>query len=253
MAAAGCQPGSVTPPPPPPSSAATHVVTRVYDGDTIEVDGAKDIRLLGINATEKSECFHDEATGFLDAEISGQSVVIEEHGLDQFDRTLAYVWHDGASVNLQLVSEGYAIATTPDEQDHLGGQLLAAEEVAYREGDGLWSDTTCGATGTPPEVSVAKPVFNPPGPDGDDLEGESVTISSRVDTDLGGWLLRDESSANRCLIGDAVTIGPDHPLIVTSADRCWSPGNTPVWNNDGDMALLLDRNGRVIARVRYAD
>jgi hypothetical protein len=24
-----------------------------------------------------------------------------------------------------------------------------------------------------------------------------------------------------------------------------------VWNNDGDMALLLDGGGRVVARLRY--
>ena len=40
--------------------------------------------------------------------------------------------------------------------------------------------------------------------------------------------------------------------MVTSADPGWDPGGGPVWNNSGDMALLLDRHGRVVARWRYA-
>jgi endonuclease YncB( thermonuclease family) len=253
MTVTGCHPESVTPPTGPPSSASTHRVTRVYDGDTLEVDGYNDVRLLGINATEEGECFHDEASDFLRAETFGEEVVLEEYGQDQFGRTLAYVWRAGASVNLRLVTGGFAIASTPGDDENLGGQLLAAEEVAYRAGVGLWSDTVCGSIDAMPDVSLSLPVFNPPGPDGDDMEGESVTISSPTATALGGWLLRDESSSNRCLMGDSVSVGPDHPLVVTSADRCWSPGTSPVWNNDGDMAMLLDRNGRVVARVRYSD
>jgi hypothetical protein len=40
-------------------------------------------------------------------------------------------------------------------------------------------------------------------------------------------------------------------MTISSADLAWDPGGSPVWNNDGDMALLLDRDGRVVDRWRY--
>jgi hypothetical protein len=38
---------------------------------------------------------------------------------------------------------------------------------------------------------------------------------------------------------------------VTSDNPGWEPGGTPVWNNDGDMALLLTTGGAVASRQRY--
>ena len=40
-----------------------HVVTRIVDGDTIEVMGYdKNIRLMGIDAAEDGECYRSEST-----------------------------------------------------------------------------------------------------------------------------------------------------------------------------------------------
>jgi hypothetical protein len=39
--------------------------------------------------------------------------------------------------------------------------------------------------------------------------------------------------------------------MVTSIDPCWDPGDSSVWNNGGDMTLLLDASGRVVTRHRY--
>ena len=70
---------------------------------------------------------------------------------------------------------------------------------------------------------------------------------------LSGWVLRDESSRNRLEIPRGTAIEPGMQITVSSGcetEVSWCEGR-PIWNNGGDMALLSDRNGRVIARDRY--
>jgi competence protein ComEC len=74
---------------------------------------------------------------------------------------------------------------------------------------------------------------------------------------LGGWVLRDESSANRFPFPDGLLLAPgDQTRVVTGCAAgarrlAWCAGS-PVWNNAGDTALLLDPAGRVVDRFRYS-
>jgi hypothetical protein len=40
-------------------------------------------------------------------------------------------------------------------------------------------------------------------------------------------------------------------MTIRSTDPGWVPGGSPVWSNGGDMVLVLDETGRVVARHRY--
>ncbi|MCI0542908.1 MAG: lamin tail domain-containing protein [Actinobacteria bacterium] len=233
-----------------PTGELTAMVTHVYDGDTIEVEteGRRiDVRLHGLNAPENGECHDTEATEGLTTAVLGAVVRLTTKGEDQFGRLLAVVWRGEVSINLGLVTEGLAIATTPDSGDPT--TMIEAEERAYRDGLGLWG--ACGV-GQAPAVIIDQVVNDPPGPDGEDLGGERVVVINSGDTavDLAGWSLRDESSRHRHRFDDVV-LEPGESLVVTSADSGWEPGGGPVWNNDGDMALLLDERGRVVSRYRY--
>jgi hypothetical protein len=222
----------------------------------VELDGAEiDVRLLGINAPEADECFYDAATDHLTDLLEGQTVEVEVIGTDQFGRTLAYLWMGGALVNRSMVSDGYAIATTPGEREAPGNDLIAAEDDAFSDRVGLWATDACGASAPLPKVSVdlAGSQFDPPGPDEDVLDREWVTFESEEVVELAGWMVRDESSAHRCVLRSGSAIAPGQPLTLASADPCWDPGGSPVWNNGGDLVLLLDPTGRVVARARYRD
>ncbi len=236
-----------------PERLPTGLVTAVRDGDTLDMeqDGTMlEVRLMGINAPESGECYFDQATEHLRRIVVGRWVGLEEAGIDQFGRALAYLWSNGAPVNLELVADGAAIATTPVEGDPHGADLIAAEEGAFAARIGMWSADACGATGHIPVVAVqVNP--NPPGPDEDALEDEQVTFESATRVELDGWTVRDESSAHRCLLPTGSALAPGERLVVDSADPCWDQGGSPVWNNDGDLVLLLDEDGRVIARHRY--
>jgi hypothetical protein len=222
----------------------------------VDIDGGEiDVRLLGINAPEADECFYDAATDHLIDLLEGKTVDVEIIGTDQFGRTLAYLWMGGALVNLDLVSDGYAIATTPGAGEMRGNDLISAEDDAFSDRVGLWATDACGASAPPPSVGVdvGGSQFDPPGPDEDVLDQEWVTFVSEDVTDLEGWRVRDESSAHRCMLRSGSAVTPGQTLTLTSADPCWDPGRSPVWNNGGDLVLLLDPAGGVAARARYHD
>jgi len=81
------------------------VVARVIGGDTIELKGGKRVRLLGIDATEKGQYYHDEAANRLKQLVEGKKVVLEKDvtDRDRYGRLLRYVYVDGIFVNLEMV------------------------------------------------------------------------------------------------------------------------------------------------------
>lgn len=237
-------------------SSATGTVTKVYDGDTLEIEtteGVITVRLAGINAPETDECFGDRAADHLEQVVGGGTVALERIGSDQFDRTLAYVLAGSTNVNLDLVERGLAIATSSGDEG-LRPSLLMAEEDAYAGSIGLWAPDACGVSDGPGLIidgGGSEP--NPPGPDGEVLDDERVVIVNDGDTtiSMAGWTLRDESSLHRLVFGADTQLDAGSRLVISSDDPRWKPGQRPVWNNDGDMALLQDGMGNVIDRWRY--
>lgn len=151
-------PGTPTPTLPPGLTGAT--VTRVVDGDTIEVevDGERyKVRYIGIDTPESVdprrpvECFGKEAAERNRDLVEGRIVGLEKDvsEADAFGRLLRYVWLDGRLVNARLVSEGYAMASTypPDVRySDLFSQLQAEARTA---GLGLWAAACEGPDSTP--------------------------------------------------------------------------------------------------------
>ena len=226
----------------------------IYDGDTVAVetaDGEIDVRLLGVNAPEDGECFDDESRDHLIETLKGRDVHLEVHDIDQFGRTLAVVWDGERDVNLELVSLGLAIATTPETGDP---DFTAAESRAAAEGLGLWAKDACGG-GPIPEIVIdqTESVADAPGPDDENLNEELVAIRNEGDkkVSLNGWVLRDESSRHRFTFPAGTQIEADETLTISSENPGWDPGGSPVWNNDGDIVILLDRQGRVVDYWRY--
>lgn len=240
-----------------PSSAERGIVTSVFDGDTVAVetgsDEALDVRLAGINAPEDDECHHDESLDYLQNSVGGKEVTFEVSGTDQFGRYLAHVWADGRHVNRELVAAGQALATTPDEGDPYGDSLLDAEEAAAEAAVGIWASDACGRSDQLPALTILEVDQDPAGRDEDALEGERVIIANRgeAEVDLSGWMLRDESSRHRYEFPRGTLLGEGETITVTSADPGWRPGGSPVWNNGGDLVLVLDPSGRIVAHRRY--
>lgn len=100
-----------------PVDAAAQRVRQVLDGDTITVSGVGVVRLLGVDAPEKTggyrqaEPFGDEALRFMKKLVEGHVVRLEYDGprKDQYKRTLAYVFlEDGTLANEAIIRAGWA-------------------------------------------------------------------------------------------------------------------------------------------------
>jgi micrococcal nuclease len=142
-------------------------VTRVVDGDTIEVspraEGKTDVRFIGVDTPEVfggEEPCGPEASDFTTEQLEGKDVTLEfdEDRIDRYDRALAYVWVpdlDGELFNETLVREGLARVSTFEPNIKYEDRFRAAESEAKAEGIGVWATDPCSMPeATTPEVTT---------------------------------------------------------------------------------------------------
>ena len=164
----------------------TVTVTRVIDGDTMEIEyanGTEDtVRLLGVDTPETtlSRVSPDEFTGIPDTtegrdhlfnwgerattlaedELEGTQVqMVFDPDSDRrgyFGRLLVYLYVDGESFNERLLTEGYA--RMYDSQFSLREEFAALEQEAQATDVGLWefqdSDTVSGTDSDSSDIEI---------------------------------------------------------------------------------------------------
>jgi endonuclease YncB( thermonuclease family) len=121
---------------------STATVTRVVDGDTIDVQIASSsdtVRLIGVDAPEitwpsdnndltnpeADECFALQARDYLQQRIKGNRVRVHydntQSARDTYDRRLSYVFLGDQLINRELIEGGYATVHMRNNQN-LGSQ-----------------------------------------------------------------------------------------------------------------------------------
>ena len=142
-------------------------VTRVVDGDTIEVritgrvdgpgagdvriGGSYDVRLIGIDTPESVkpnspvECFGREASAAAKVLLEGSDVrlVKDVEETDRYDRLLRYVYMGQELANARLVVNGYAAAYTYTPNIRHSELFVQLQRDAREHERGLWSPETC--------------------------------------------------------------------------------------------------------------
>ena len=121
-------------------------VTRVIDGDTIELESGAKIRYLLVDTPEvtSDDCYADHAKTFNSDLVLNKTVQLsyDEQCTDQFGRSLAYVTVDGQEVNTLLVQRGYAcVLFIPPNGSERADEFMALELDARNARRGLWG--TC--------------------------------------------------------------------------------------------------------------
>ncbi len=122
------------------------LVTRVIDGDTIELHDGRVVRYIGVDTPEtkhpskKQECFGIEASEFNEQMVLNKVVQLEKDvsQVDRYGRLLRYVWLDGVLVNQELVEKGYAFARSYPPDVAKQELFLQAEQKAREQENGLW-------------------------------------------------------------------------------------------------------------------
>jgi Micrococcal nuclease (thermonuclease) homologs len=134
--------------PPPPAPPRTARIVRVIDGDSIrihEADGFdREVRLLGIDAPEKSQEFGNRAKQNLQRLARGGAVQIEGKKIDRYGRLVARVSFDGNDLGLRQVRDGFAWVYRAYETELMLADRMRyslAENEARRAHLGLWSES----------------------------------------------------------------------------------------------------------------
>ena len=131
----GCMTGSIVYEPEGP-----YKVTKVLDGDTLDVNNGERIRLIGINTPEKNECYYKEATEELKKLTEGKVILLEIDNADKdkYGRLLRVVYVKGINVNSHMIEKGFARVF--DEFPSLDyNSLKQLEKIAKEKNLGLWN------------------------------------------------------------------------------------------------------------------
>ena len=99
----------------------TQLVTRIVDGDTLELGNGKTVRLVGIDTPERGECGFEEASSSLASLVLGGRVTlsISDEDTDRYGRLLRYVNAGEMDAGLRQIKSGWAIARY-DSRDGYG-------------------------------------------------------------------------------------------------------------------------------------
>ena len=117
------------------------LVTKVIDGDTVELADGRRVRYLGIDTPESGEYYAEEATARNKELVEGKTVELQrgKRDQDEYGRLLRYVYIDGVFVNAELIVQGYATAYIFDPDDRYSQILVQLEQYAKMKNRGLWS------------------------------------------------------------------------------------------------------------------
>lgn len=135
------------------SSAQLIKVSKVIDGDTIQLENGQTVRYIGIDTPElhhpkkKLQCFGKEAKEKNKELVEGKLVKLEKDisETDRYWRLLRYVFvpttasPSGEFVNEILVREGYAYAATFPPDVKYSEYLISLENQARENNRGLWN------------------------------------------------------------------------------------------------------------------
>jgi micrococcal nuclease len=158
-------------------------VTRVIDGDTIEIEGGERVRYIGIDTPETVDprkpvqCFGVEASNKNKELVEGKMVRLEKDitDRDKYNRLLRYVYVGDTFINLELVKQGFAYSYSYPPDIKYQEQFVKAQQEAREVKRGLWN-----ACPTTPE-SISAPAISPtPGDNSCLIKGNINTSGEKI-------------------------------------------------------------------------
>jgi endonuclease YncB( thermonuclease family) len=161
---------------PKPRPPRTYLVTRVVDGDTIDLDNGQTVRLVGIDTPERGQCGYTEAGKNLTRLVLNKRVrlTVSDEDQDRYGRLLRYVNIGNMDAGLRQIKRGFAIA----RYDSRDGYGYHPRESVYVEADHASGPFAC-----PKPRPVSKPRGLLGG--GDCMAGYSPCLPITGDLDCG--------------------------------------------------------------------
>jgi len=221
-------------------------VTRIIDGDTIEINGNESVRLLGINTPERGEKYYQEAKEFLEMVVLNKTINLK-FGKDKYDRygrLLAYVFFNEVNVNKELVDEGYANIYFPEGKDEYYNSLVKAWAHCIKNNKYLCekSEDKCA------ECVEVKEL---------DAKNDRAVLHNKCSfsCDLSGWTIKDEGR-KRFAFPDFTLRSNKEVSIITgnntdTGNTLFWKKETYVWTETGDTLFLRDKEGKLVVWRSY--
>ncbi len=122
---------------------STYLVTKVIDGDTIDIDTGERVRLICIDTPEYYDEGYEEAKEYLEDLILNKKVKLEKDisETDKYGRILRHIYlEDGTFVNELMVKQGYAEAYWYEPDTTLCPTIQKAEDYAKDHELGIWEE-----------------------------------------------------------------------------------------------------------------
>jgi len=248
--------------PPIVNSTRSAKVTRVLDGDTIEIEGGERVRYLGINAPESGQPFSTESTRENERLVAGRVVNLEfdVQTQDRYGRLLAYIWAGNMLVNEEIVKNGYAVSETIQPNVKYQDLILKVQEEARTACRGLWAGL-CSQKSESSCIKIVNINADAPGNDNENKNGEWIEIKNTCSQAISmkSWLLKDSSASNKYEFKDFTLEGSKSVIIYsgcgtnTQDKLYWQcpEGKYAIWNNTGDHAFLYDASDNLVTEYQY--
>lgn len=125
-----------------------NTVTRIVDGDTIELADGRKVRYIGVDTPEKKtnfttkECFSEQASAANKEFVLGKTVTLEKDvsETDRYDRLLRFVYVDGELVQEKLIKGGFAEAKKYKPDVSKSVLFEQWEQDARKQKVGMWGE-----------------------------------------------------------------------------------------------------------------
>jgi endonuclease YncB( thermonuclease family) len=229
-------------------------VSKIIDGDTVELANGDRVRLIGIDAPEKNQPHYKEAIDKLKI-LEGKSVRMEKDktNKDRYGRYLRYIFLGDNFVNLELIQGGlaYAYIVSPDKKYEK--EFLDAEAIARASGVGVWKRSVYSDC-----ISMKSFHYNAKGDDNENLVDEFFVVESLCGETIvaDGWTVRNTFNSFQ-IPSFSLNHGSEIKIISgkgkSNAQDIFLSSDRPIWNNKGDNLYLRDASGDMILSESYVN
>jgi len=245
------------------------LVTRVIDGDTIEVDIAGiiyKVRYIGIDTPElddkdpKRAAVAQEATRYNRQLVQGETIRLEKDvsETDQYGRLLRYVYVDDILVNAELVKQGLAWAIPYPPDTKYQNYLEELEAEARQKGIGIWATLTIPSPIIVENVYITDIFYDGLVPNVESDEYVEITNLGDQPQELTGCILIDMSDGYPSFTFPSYILAPGESIRVYTNEYHPEWGgfsfeySRAIWNNtEPDVVVLYDNQGNELSRKSY--
>ena len=208
-------------------------ILRVIDGDTLEIEDGRKIRLVNINTPEKNERGAELGKEFL-KKLENVSIRLEILGQDKYKRYLARIYTD-EYLNLDLVKKGFAVKFLVNENELK--EFDSAEDEAIAKSLGIWKKSNFSDC---LNVKI-------------DRYKEFIDIKNKCpEINFKNWIVRDESRKKYLFSEMHIKeIKLNSGNGKNNEDELFWNSPTSIWNNDRDTLYILDSEGGLAYHESY--